>query len=72
MDALNALLEAVEIILDNVRYPERMNPSDPVCHVHPDAVTALEEAYDQMMDARGEDPEGDEFLEVIENGGEEM
>jgi len=72
MDALNALLEAVEIILDNVRYPERMNPSDPVCHVHPDAVVALEEAYDQMMDARDEDPADDEFLEAIEKGEEEM
>lgn len=67
MDALTALLEAVETILENMRYPERMNPSDPVCHVHPDALVALEEAYDRMMDGAEDAPENDELLAIIED-----
>lgn len=67
MDALTALLEAVETILENMRYPERLDPADPVCHVHPDALVALEEAYDRMMDGADDDREGDELLAIIED-----
>lgn len=67
MDALTVLLEAVETILENMRYPERLNPTDPVCHVHPDALVALEEAYDRVMDEHDTNPDGDEWLAIIED-----
>lgn len=68
MDAITVLLEAVETILENFRYPERMNPSDPVCHVHPDALVALEEAYDRFMDGDDDgDSEGDEGVAILED-----
>lgn len=50
MDALTDLLHAVEVVLESWTFPEQMSPSDPVCYVHPDALTALEEAYDQFID----------------------
>lgn len=45
------LLDAVESLLETWRYPEKMDAGDPVCYVHPDAMVALEEAYDQYLDA---------------------
>lgn len=49
-EALGALLEAVEQVLEACEYPSVMDRSHPVCHVHPDALAALEDAYDQLMD----------------------
>lgn len=45
------LLDAVESLLETWRYPEKMDAGDPVCTVHPDAMVALEEAYDRYIDA---------------------
>jgi hypothetical protein len=57
MDALTDLLHAVEVLLESWTFPEQMSPSDPVCYVHPDALVALEEAYDQFMDGADLDDE---------------
>lgn len=71
MDALTDLLHAVETVLESWTYPERIDPGAPVCYVHPDALVALEEAYDQMMDGRDDDDrDDDELLVVIEDGDE--
>ncbi len=57
MNALMNLLQAIENVLETMTYPERLSPSDPVCYVHPDAMAALEEAYDQFMDGADLDDE---------------
>lgn len=49
-EALSDLFEAIEAVLSSWTYPEHLNSSDPVCFIHPDALIALEDAYDQMMD----------------------
>lgn len=49
-DSLIELLEAIEDLLSDVAWPERFNASDPACTVHPDALIALEDAYDRLMD----------------------
>lgn len=49
-EAFNALFEAIEHVLASVRYPEHLNPSDPVCELHPNTLVCLEDACDQLMD----------------------
>lgn len=53
--AFGALFEAIEDVLASVSYPEHLNPSDPVCELHPDALNALEDVYDQLFDALHEE-----------------
>ena len=50
-EALDELFEAIEEVLSSWTYPERLNGSDPVCHLHPDTLIALEDAYDRVVDA---------------------
>ena len=64
MNALMNLLQAIENVLETMTYPERLSPSDPVCTIHPDAMAALEEAYDQFMD--GADLDSDEGIAALE------
>ena len=47
-EAFSALFEAIEDVLASVSYPP--NPGDPVCELHPDALNALEDVYDQLVD----------------------
>lgn len=49
-EALSELFEAIEEVLATSTYPEHLNGSDPACTVHPDALIALEDAYDQLLD----------------------
>lgn len=53
-EAFSALFEAIEDVLASVSYPEHLNPSDPVCELHPDALVGLEDAYDQLLDRLSE------------------
>lgn len=56
--ALGALFEAVELILETCRYPDAMDPADPVVLLHPDALIGLEDAYDRTVDALIADEDG--------------
>lgn len=50
-DALADLFEAVEEVLSTWTYPDPLiNGSEPVCYLHLDALVALEDAYDRVID----------------------
>ena len=50
MAALGELILAVESVLESCAWTEPLNGSDPACTVHPDALIAMEDAYDQLID----------------------